>query len=167
MGVMVEKVDCKEVQVSIEKDNTEDKSENRKIECTSDIKSKDTAEEIRTPVVRRRGDTVTIILPPPAGRPPPPPMFRPPPPPISPPVPESKVKDLERENKLIMKVDDESDTESEYEEEEESEWEWTEEDETESESECEVKREGWENIMASSKGPTTFKAEYSVKVGGK
>jgi len=144
---------------------SEDKNENRDIECTSEIKSKDTAEEIRTPVVRRRGDTVTIILPPPAGRPPPPPMFRPPPPPMSPPVPESKVKDLERENKLIMKVDDESDTESEYEE--ESEWEWTEEDETESESECEVKKEGWENIMASSKGPTTFKAEYSVKVGGK
>merc|ERR1711915_728458 len=110
--VMVEKVDCKKVQVSIEKDNTdennkikdaidraenlivekkeelkkgrsneelqkdftdsgkssrcssrvsnvsdqsdeewdpksEDKSENRKIECTSEIKSKDTAEEIR------------------------------------------------------------------------------------------------------------------------
>merc|ERR1719206_353850 len=117
-----------------------------------------------TPIVRRRGDTFTVVLPPPRGKPPPPPMSRPPPPPMSPPVPVSKVKDLEMENKLIIGTNDksESESESEEEEEEESEWEWTEEEE--SESECEVRKEGWENILASSKGPTTFKAEYSVKI---
>jgi len=117
-----------------------------------------------TPIVRRRGDTFTVVLPPPRGKPPPPPMSRPPPPPMSPPVPVSKVKDLEMENKLIIGTNNksESESESEEEEEEESEWEWTEEEE--SESECEVKKEGWENILSSSKGPTTFKAEYSVKI---
>merc|ERR1719513_161672 len=109
-----------------------------------------------TPIVRRRGDTFTVVLPPPRGKPPPPPMSRP--------VPVSKVKDLEMENKLIIGTNNksESESESEEEEEEESEWEWTEEEE--SESECEVKKEGWENILSSSKGPTTFKAEYSVKI---
>merc|ERR1712106_1042197 len=120
-----------------------------------------------TPIVRRRGDTFTVILPPPKCKPPPPPMSRPPPPPMSPPVPESKVKDLELENKLIIEVKNkDSESESESEEEEESEWEeseWEEESEEE-ESECEVKKEGWENIMSTSKGPTTFKAEYSVKI---
>merc|ERR1711892_1264238 len=109
-----------------------------------------------TPIVRRRGDTFTVILPPPKCKPPPPPM--------SPPVPESKVKDLESENKLVIEVKNkDSESESESEEEEESEWEeseWEEESEEEA-SECEVKKEGWENIMSTSKGPTTFKAEYS------
>ena len=55
---------------------------------------------------------------------------------------------------------------------EESEWEWTEESEEEEEDEeeghtYEVNKEGWQNIMSTSKGPTTFKAEYSIKVGGK
>merc|ERR1711892_1262389 len=112
-----------------------------------------------TPIVRRRGDTFTVILPPPKCKPPPPPM--------SPPVPESKVKDLESENKLVIEVKNkDSESESESEEEEESEWEeseWEEESEEEA-SECEVKKEGWENIMSTSKGPTTFKAEYSVKI---
>merc|ERR1711892_749631 len=120
-----------------------------------------------TPIVRRRGDTFTVILPPPKCKPPPPPMSRPPPPPMSPPVPESKVKDLELENKLVIEVKNkDSESESESEDEEESEWEeseWEEESEEE-ESECEVKKEGWENIMSTSKGPTTFKAEYSVKI---
>merc|ERR1711892_572042 len=35
-----------------------------------------------TPIVRRRGDTFTVILPPPKCKPPPPPMSRPPPPPL-------------------------------------------------------------------------------------
>jgi len=130
---------------------------------------KEDTEVPSTPIVRRRGDTFTVVLPPPKCKPPPPPMFRPPPPPMSPPVPESKVKDLEKENKLVIEVKNkkpESESESE-EEEEESEWEWTEEEsESDSDSECEVKKEGWENIMSSSKGPTTFKAEYSVKLGG-
>jgi len=122
-----------------------------------------------TPIVRRRGDTFTVVLPPPRGKPPPPPMSRPPPPPMSPPVPVSKVKDLEMENKLVIGANKQPESESESgeeveEEEEESEWEWTEEEESESESECEVKKEEWENILSSSKGPTTFKAEYSVKV---
>jgi len=120
-----------------------------------------------TPIVRRRGDTFTVILPPPKCKPPPPPpMFRPPPPPMSPPVPESKVKDLEMENKLIIEVNiKDSELESESEKEEESEWEESEwEESEEEESECEVKKEGWENILSTSKGPTTFKAEYSVKI---
>merc|ERR1719233_741769 len=95
-----------------------------------------------TPIVRRRGDTFTVVLPPPRGKPPPPPMSRPPPPPMSPPVPVSKVKDLEMENKLVIGANNQP----------------------ESESECEIKKEEWENILSSSKGPTTFKAEYSVKV---
>jgi len=140
------------------------------IESIVDMPKKEDKEVPSTPIVRRRGDTFTVVLPPPKCKPPPPPMFRPPPPPMSPPVPESKVKDLEKENKLIIEVKNkkpESDSESE-EEEEESEWEWTEEEEeSESDSECEVNKEGWENIMSSSKGPTTFKAEYSVKLGSK
>merc|ERR1719233_1777095 len=131
--------------------------------------SKEEEEKIKdevpsTPIVRRRGDTFTVVLPPPRGKPPPPPMSRPPPPPMSPPVPVSKIKDLEMENKLVIVANKqpESESESGEEEEEESEWEWTEEEE--SESECEVKKEEWENILSSSKGPTTFKAEYSVKV---
>jgi len=141
-----------------------------KIVTKEEEPKKEDKEVPSTPIVRRRGDTFTVVLPPPKCKPPPPPMFRPPPPPMSPPVPESKVKDLEKENKLVIEVKNkkpESESESE-EEEEESEWEWTEEEEEESESdsECEVKKEGWENIMSSSKGPTTFKAEYSVKLGG-
>merc|ERR1719233_2587230 len=126
--------------------------------------SKEEEEKIKdevpsTPIVRRRGDTFTVVLPPPRGKPPPPPM--------SPPVPVSKVKDLEMENKLVIGANKQSESDSESgeeveEEEEESEWEWTEEEE--SESECEVKKEEWDNILSSSKGPTTFKAEYSVKV---
>ena len=30
-----------------------------------------------------------------------------------------------------------------------------------------VNKEGWENIMSSAKGPTTFNADYSVRVAGK
>lgn len=136
-------------------------------ECIIEEPKKEDKEVPSTPIVRRRGDTFTVVLPPPKCKPPPPPMFRPPPPPMSPPVPESKVKDLEKENKLVIEVKNKQpESESEEEEdEEESEWEWTEE-ESESESECEVKKEGWENIMSSSRGPTTFKAEYSVKLGG-
>jgi len=130
---------------------------------------KEVKEVPSTPIIRRRGDTFTVVLP---FKPPPPPMSRPPPPPMSPPVPVSKVKDLEKENKLVIEIknkEPEPKSESEEEdeeEEEESEWEWTEE-ESEEESECEVKKEGWENIMSSSSGPTTFKAEYSIQVGGK
>ena len=53
--------------------------------------------------------------------------------------------------------------------EDESEWEWTEEEESDEEEGAtyEINKEGWENIMADAKGPTTFKAEYSIKVGGK
>ena len=52
-------------------------------------------------------------------------------------------------------------------EDEESEWEWTEEDESDEEegTTYEIRKEGWENIMSDSKGPTTFKAEYSIKIG--
>ena len=30
-----------------------------------------------------------------------------------------------------------------------------------------VNKEGWENIMSSAKGPTTFNADYSIRVTGK
>jgi len=143
-----------------------DSNKETPLENDKNIKSSQTKDDDvpQTPIVRRRGDTFTVVLPPPRGKPPPPPMSRPPPPPMSPPVPESKVKDLEKENKLIIVANKEPESESESEEEEESEWEWTEEEESESESECAIKKEGWENILSSSKGPTTFKAEYSVKI---
>jgi len=141
------------------------------IETPQAIKVEESKNEVKevpiTPTVRRRGDTFTVVLP---CKPPPPPMSRPPPPPMSPPVPVAKVKELEMENKLVIELkgkESESETESDDEEEEESEWEWESEEESEEESECEVKKEGWENIMSSSNGPTTFKAEYSVQVGGK
>ena len=71
------------------------------------------------------------------------------------------------------KVDKKEETECDVSEDidEESEWEWTEEEEDSDEEEegntYEVNKEGWENIMSTSKGPTTFKAEYSIKVGGR
>jgi len=152
---------------SINLDRPKEEERISNVEQDSNIEEqKDNDEVPSTPIVRRRGDTFTVVLPPPRGKPPPPPMSRPPPPPMSPPVPVSKVKDLEKENKLVIvankQSESESESEEEEEEEEESEWEWTEEEE--SESECEVKKEGWENILSSSKGPTTFKAEYSVKI---
>merc|ERR1719192_1115434 len=132
---------------------------------------KDPASVPSTPIVRRRGDTFTVVIPL-REKPPPPPMVKPPPPPMSPPVPAARVQELELENKM-GKVDKKENTEvevsEEEEEEEESEWEWTEE-ETDDEEEgntYEVNKEGWENIMSTSQGPTTYKAEYSVKVGGR
>merc|ERR1711872_276338 len=98
------------------------------VEQNSNIEEQKDKDEVpSTPIVRRRGDTFTVVLPPPRGKPPPPPMSRPPPPPMSPPVPVSKVKDLEKENKLVIVANKQSETESESEEEEEeeSEWEWT------------------------------------------
>merc|ERR1712002_766181 len=74
---------------------------------------KNTDEVPSTPIVRRRGDTFTVVLPPPRGKPPPPPMSRPPPPPMSPPVPVSKVKDLEMENKLVIGANKQPESESE------------------------------------------------------
>merc|ERR1711934_558088 len=79
---------------------------------------------ISSPVVRRRGDvtgssSVTVSA---SIRLPPPPSFRPPPPPVSPPVPASKVKDLEKINGKIIDV--KRDETSSEEEEEESEWEY-------------------------------------------
>ena len=124
-----------------------------------------------TPTVRRRGDTFTVVLPL-REKPPPPPMAKPPPPPMSPPVPAARVQELEREEKM-GKVDKKEETECDVSEDidEESEWEWTEEEEDSDEEEegntYEVNKEGWENIMSTSKGPTTFKAEYSIKVGGR
>ena len=132
--------------------------------------SKDTVSVPSTPTVRRRGDTFTVVLPL-REKPPPPPVARPPPPPMSPPVPVERVEQLEKEEK-IGKIDKKIETQTEESEEsdEESEWEWTEESEEEEEEEgntYEVNKEGWQNIMSTSKGPTTFKAEYSIKVGGK
>jgi len=80
---------------------------------------------ISSPVVRRRGETsvgsssITVCA---SIRLPPPPSFRPPPPPVSPPVPLSKVKDLEKTNGKI--IDFKSDETSSDEEEEVSEWEY-------------------------------------------
>ena len=122
-----------------------------------------------TPIVRRRGDTFTVVIPLPRDKPPPPPpMVRPPPPPMSPPVTAATIVQMEKENKVVGKVE-KVESESEYsEEEEESEWEWTEEEESEDEGATyEVHKEGWENIMSDAKGPTTFNADYSIKVGGK
>ena len=132
--------------------------------------SKDTVSVPSTPTVRRRGDTFTVVLPL-REKPPPPPVARPPPPPMSPPVPVERVEQLEKEEK-IGKIDKKIETQTEESEEsdEESEWEWTEESEEEEEEEgntYEVNKEGWQNIMSTSKGPTTYKAEYSIKVGGK
>ena len=75
---------------------------------------------------------------------------------------------MEKENKVVGKVE-KDEAESEHsEEEEESEWEWTEEEESEDEGTTyEINKEGWENIMSDAKGPTTFNADYSIKVGGK
>ena len=136
--------------------------------------SKDAMSVPSTPTVRRRGDTFTVVIPL-REKPPPPPLARPPPPPMSPPVPAERVEQLEKEEK-IGKIDKKIETKTEESEEsgEESEWEWTEESEEEEEEEeeeegttYEVNKEGWQNIMSTSKGPTTFKAEYSIKVGGK
>merc|ERR1712066_452608 len=115
--------------------------------------SKDTSSVPSTPTVRRRGDTFTVVIPL-REKPPPPPMVKPPPPPMSPPVPATRVQQLEKEEK-IGKVDKKIDTEGEESEEldEESEREWSEEEEGNT---YEVNKEGWENIMSSSKGPTTF-----------
>jgi len=80
---------------------------------------------ISSPVVRRRGETsvgsssITVSA---SIRLPPPPSFRPPPPPVSPPVPLSKVKDLEKTNGKI--IDFKNDETSSEEEEEVSEWEY-------------------------------------------
>merc|ERR1712115_315243 len=80
---------------------------------------------ISSPVVRRRGDTsvgsssITVSA---SIRLPPPPSFGLPPPPVSPPVPLSKVKDLEKTNGKI--IDFKSDETSSEEEEEVSEWEY-------------------------------------------
>merc|ERR1712243_241558 len=80
---------------------------------------------ISSPVVRRRGETsvgsssITVCA---SIRLPPPPSFRPPPPPVSPPVPLSKVKDLEKTNGKIIDLKN-NETSSE-EEEEVSEWEY-------------------------------------------
>merc|ERR1712112_186922 len=80
---------------------------------------------ISSPVVRRRGETsvgsssITVSA---SIRLPPPPSFRPPPPPVSPPVPLSKVKDLQKTNGKI--IDFKSDETSSDEEEEVSEWEY-------------------------------------------
>ena len=122
-----------------------------------------------TPVVRRRGDTFTVILPAQSRPPPPPPASRPPPPPLSPPVPATRVMQLEQENNVVVGKVEEKIVKDDDEEESESEWEWTEESEDEEEEGAtyEINKEGWENIMSDAKGPTTFKAEYSIKVGGK
>lgn len=133
--------------------------------------NKDAISVPSTPTVRRRGDTFTVVIPL-REKPPPPPLARPPPPPMSPPVPAERVEQLEKEEK-IGKIDKkiETTTEESQDSGEESEWEWTEESEEEEEEEegttYEVNKEGWQNIMSTSKGPTTFKAEYSIKVGGK
>merc|ERR1712107_710922 len=119
-----------------------------------------------TPVVRRRGDTFTVILPAQSRPPPPPPASRPPPPPLSPPVPATRVMQLEQENNVVVGKVEEKIVKDDDEEESESEWEWTEESEDEEEEGAtyEINKEGWENIMSDAKGPTTFKAEYSIKV---
>jgi hypothetical protein len=54
--------------------------------------------------------------------------------------------------------------EEETSDEEESEWEWTEEEEEEEGEEWEAKEESWQNILSTAKGPTTFKAEFSIKI---
>merc|ERR1712226_408438 len=81
---------------------------------------------LMSPMVRRRGETVSensnCVSVSASIRLPPPPSFRPPPPPVSPPVPASKVKDLEKINGKIIDV--KRDETSSEEEEEESEWEY-------------------------------------------
>jgi hypothetical protein len=65
------------------------------------------------------------------------------------------------------KEEEEKEKEKEEEEtsdEEESEWEWTEEEEEEEGEEWEAKEESWQNILSTAKGPTTFKAEFSIKI---
>ena len=127
------------------------------------------AEVPSTPIVRRRGDTFTVVLPS-ARPPPPPPCSRPPPPPLSPPVPAARIVEMEREEQKVVGRVQEEEEEEEVSEGEESEWEWTEESEEEEEEEgatYEVTKEGWENIMSDAKGPTTFNADYSIKVVGK
>ena len=147
------------------KEEANRKAKEEEGEATKKITVEVRKEVPSTPTVRRRGDTFTVVLPlARTGPAPPPPAARPPPPPMSPPVPVSRVKDLESENKLKLK--EESESEYETDEEEESEYEWTEEDEEEEEEEdCSVQKEGWENIMSSAGGPTTFKAEYCITVG--
>merc|ERR1712112_208015 len=79
---------------------------------------------LMSPMVRRRGETVSensnCVSVSASIRLPPPPSFRPPPPPVSPPVPLSKVKDLEKTNGKIFEREETSSEE----EEEESEWEY-------------------------------------------
>ena len=124
------------------------------------------AEVPSTPIVRRRGDTFTVVLPS-ARPPPPPPCSRPPPPPLSPPVPAARIVEMEREEQVVVGRVQAEEVE-EISEGEESEWEWTEESEEEEEGATyEVTKEGWENIMSDAKGPTTFNADYSIKVVGK
>merc|ERR1719410_575351 len=59
------------------------------------------AEVPSTPIVRRRGDTFTVVLPS-ARPPPPPPRPRPPPPPLSPPVPAARIVEMEREEQKVV-----------------------------------------------------------------
>jgi len=148
---------------------------------------------IMTPMTRRRmemGNASANIKLPSSGPPPPPPSFRPPPPPASPPAVDipSKIQKLldstttrfeTLQKEFIATEKDKPTTEmpkpqiinkkEESESEEESEWEeWTEEEESEYEEEEEessvsANKEKWENILSDS-GPTTFSAEFSIKL---
>jgi len=145
-----------------------------------------------TPTTRRRMEastsvTVTVPL---SGPPPPPPTFRPPPPPLSPTSMhinsntqkmientttrfESLQKEVISRNTVektgsveSAKVELEASSSG-----EETEWEeWTEEEtdeseyEDEDEAEAEAKQENWKNIMSTSSGPTSFTAEYSIRI---
>jgi hypothetical protein len=80
-----------------------------------------------------------------------------------------EAKEKEEKEKEKEEKDEEEKKEKEEEvessDEEESEWEWTEEEEEEEEGEeWEAKEESWQNILSTAKGPTTFKAEFSIKI---
>jgi hypothetical protein len=71
---------------------------------------------------------------------------------------DEKEKEKEKEEEKEKKEEEETSDE------EESEWEWTEEEEEEEGEEWEAKEESWQNILSTAKGPTTFKAEFSIKI---
>jgi hypothetical protein len=75
-----------------------------------------------------------------------------------------KEKEKEKKEKEKEKEKKEEKEEEETSDEEESEWEWTEEEEEEEGEEWEAKEESWQNILSTAKGPTTFKAEFSIKI---
>jgi len=168
--------------------NDSDETENETVKPTlaeDEKEDKNSTPVIMTPMTRRRmetaGTTVTIQLPR-SGPPPPPPAFRPPPPPVSPPAVDmsSKIQKMlddtaSRFNALKEEVNEKKDPiknvvphkTDDSDSGEETEWEeWTEEEseyENEVEPEVTTDKEKWENVLSDS-GPTTFSAEFSIKL---